>query len=357
MTEYNSLNEKLSDSQLNKLKSTIKNETGVILRIPSSMVGNSNDNINFPHELLLTDRQVANICKAFAKNTSTDIKLSKTQLSKMMQSGGFLGNLLSKLAGPLIKVAMVLAKNVLAPLGLTAAMSAIDGSIKKKMLGSGTTTLIISNDEMNDIIEIVKSLEDSGVLLKGISETIQHEAKEQKGGSLSMLLGTLGASLLGNLLSGGKGVIHAGEGIKKKKKSNLLIPFHPLTNFEIREYYKNDPRFNGVYSRDNLPTNIKKGAYVINLDEYEDAGTHWIALYVKNKKVVYFDSFGVEHVPEEIIKFIKNKDIIANIFRLQAYDSIKYGYFCIKFIDYMFDDKTLIDFTNLFSPHDFKRMI
>ena len=100
------------------------------------------------------------------------------------------------------------------------------------MLGSGTTTLIISNDEMNDIIKIVKSLEDSGVLLKGISEIIQHEAEKQKGGFLSMLLGTLGASLLGNLLSGGKGVIRAGEGIKKKNNSNLLIPFHPLTKCE-----------------------------------------------------------------------------------------------------------------------------
>ena len=125
---------------------------------------------------MLTDRQVANIRKAFAKNASTDIKLSKTQLSKMMQSGGFLGNLLSKLAGPLMKVAMPLAKNILEQLGLTAAMSAIDGSIKKKMPGSGTTTLITSNDEMNDIIKIVKSLEDSGVLLEGVSETIQHEA-------------------------------------------------------------------------------------------------------------------------------------------------------------------------------------
>ena len=96
-----------------------------------------------------------------------------------------------------MKVAMPLAKNVLVPLGLTAAMSAIDGSIKKKMLGSGTTTLIISNDQMNGIIKIVKSLENSGVLLKGVSETIQHEAKEQRGGLLSMLLGSLGASLLG----------------------------------------------------------------------------------------------------------------------------------------------------------------
>ena len=166
MTQSNSLNVKLSNSQLNKLKSSIKDETDVVLRISSNMVSNSNDNTNFPHELLLTNRQVANIRKAFANHSSIDIKLSKTQLSKMIQSGGFLGNLLGKLAGPLMKVAMPLAKNILAPLGLSAAMSAIDGSIKKKMLGSGTTTLIISNDEMGDILKIVKSLEDSGVLLK-----------------------------------------------------------------------------------------------------------------------------------------------------------------------------------------------
>ena len=215
MTQYNSLHIKLSKSQLNKLKSSIKNETDVVLRISSNMVSNSNDNTNCPHELLLTNRQVANIRKAFANHSSIDIKLSKTQLSKMIQSGGFLGNLLGKLAGPLMKVAMPLPKNVLAPLGVSAAMSPIDGSIKKKMLGSGTTTLIISNDEMDDILKIVKSLENSNVLLKGVSETIQHEAKEQKGGFLSMLLGSLGASLLGDVLSkglSGKGVIRDGEG-------------------------------------------------------------------------------------------------------------------------------------------------
>ena len=182
------------------------------------MVGKSNDNTNFPHEVLLTNRQVANIRKAFAKNKSTDIKLSKTQLSKIIQSGGFLGNLLGQLAGPLMKVAMPLAKNVLAPLGLSAAMSAIAGSIKKKMLSSGATTLIISNDEMDDLLKIVKSLEDSNVLLKGVSETKQHEAKEQREGFLSMLLGTLGVSLLGDILSkglSGKGVIRAGEGTIK----------------------------------------------------------------------------------------------------------------------------------------------
>ena len=137
MTQYNSLNVKLSNSQLSNLKSSIKNETDVVLRISSNMVSNSKNNTNFPHELLLTNRQVANISKAFAKNTSTDIKLSKTQLSKMIQSGGFLGNLLGKLAGPLMKVAMLLAKNVLAPLGISAAMSAIDGSIKKRFLVQG----------------------------------------------------------------------------------------------------------------------------------------------------------------------------------------------------------------------------
>ena len=114
-----------------------------------------------------------------------------------------------------MKVTVPLARNVWAPLGISAAMSAIDGSIKKKILGSAVTTLIISNDEMNGILKIVKSLENSGLLLKGVSETIQHEAKEQRGGFLRMLLGTLGASLLGDILSkglSGKGVIGAGEG-------------------------------------------------------------------------------------------------------------------------------------------------
>ena len=95
--------------------------------------------------------------------------------------------------------------------------------------------------------------------------------------------------------------------------------------------------------------------YVINLDEYEDTGTHWIALYVKNKKVVYFDSFGVEHVPKEINKFIGNNNAENNIFRIQAFDSIMCGYFCVEFINYMLKGKTLLDYTNLFSPHDFKK--
>ena len=97
----------------------------------------------------------------------------------------------------------------------------------------------------------------------------------------------------------------------------MLLPFHPLTNIEINEYCKNEPRFNSVYSRDNLPKTIKKGAYVINLDEFENTGTHWDSLFVKTKYTVYFDSFGVEHIPKEINKFINN-DIESNIFRIQA---------------------------------------
>ena len=135
----------------------------------------------------------------------------------------------------------------------------------------------------------------------------------------------------------------------------MTLPAHPLTNFEIQEYYQNEPRFNGVFSRDNLPNNIKHDAYVINLDEYHDIGTHCVALYVNNNIVTYFDSFGVEHIPKEIMKFINCKKIITNIYRIQAYDSIMCGYFCIGFINFIFNGKNLIDYTNLFSPNDFNK--
>ena len=214
MTQYNSLNVKLSNSQLNKLKSAIKNKTEVVLRLSSNMIGDNET--NFPHKLLLTNRHVANLHKAFANHLSTNTKLSKTQLSKMIQLEGFIGRLLGPLLKtglPLIKnVIKPLAKSVLIPLGLTAAVSTADARIHKKILGSGNiTTLIISNDEINDIIKIVKSLEESGLLLKGVIETVQNEVKEQKWGLLSMLLGALGASLLGNLLTG-RGVNTAGKG-------------------------------------------------------------------------------------------------------------------------------------------------
>ena len=183
MTQYNSLNVTLSNSQLNKLKSEMKNETEVVLRWSSNMIGDNKTNLS--HKLLLTIRQVADLRKASVNYLSTDIKLSKTQLSKKIQSGEFLGRLL----GPLLKTGLTLIKNVikplaksvLFPLGLTTAASAADAGIHKKILGSGnTTTLIISNDEMNDVIKIVNYLEDSGLLLKGVIGTVQNEVKERR---------------------------------------------------------------------------------------------------------------------------------------------------------------------------------
>ena len=130
------------------------------------------------------------------------------------------------------------------------------------------------------------------------------------------------------------------------------MPPRPLTNFEIQRYYQNEPWFNGVYSRNNSPKKIKDGAYVINLDEYADVGTHGIALshtLDNDNDAVYFDSFGAEHVPKEINRFIGNKNMQKNIFRIQAHDSVMCEYCCIGFIDYMFADKTLVDYTSLFS--------
>ena len=124
-------------------------------------------------------------------------------------------------------------------------------------------------------------------------------------------------------------------------KKALISP-QPLTNFEIKEYYENESK------------TIKNGAYVINLDEYADVGTHWMALYIKSNGVIYIDSFGNGHVPKEIKKFIGHKNIKTNIFRIQADNSIKCGYFCIGFIDFMFAEKILIDFTSFFSPYDCK---
>ena len=194
------------------------------------MIGH-NEN-NFPHKLLLTNRQVPNLRQAFANHLSTDIKLSKAQLSKMIKSGGFLGRLLAQILKTgllLIKnVIKLLAKSVLIPLGITASDSVADAVLHQKILRSGhnnndnnNATLIISNNELKVITSILESLENSGLLLKGVAETVQNEVKQQKGGSFSMLLGTLSASLLGNLLTDrgvnkagkGQGINRAGEGV------------------------------------------------------------------------------------------------------------------------------------------------
>ena len=183
------------------------------MKISSNVVGDSNDENNFLHKLLLTNIQVSKLCKAFANNYSANIKLSKTQLHKLGQSGGFLGRLLGlllktrlSLIGNVLKTS---SKSVLISLGLSEAASATAATIHKKIFGSGNATLIISNEEMNDM-KIIESLEESGLLIKGVSETIKNEVKNLKGGFLGMLLGTLGANLLENLLSD-KGTIEAGE--------------------------------------------------------------------------------------------------------------------------------------------------
>ena len=194
MVEYNKVNSKLTNVQLNKFKKSVKSDEGATLRLG---IKNFNKD-ELPHELLLTTRQNTKLRNAINDNLATDIKLSKAQIKKLIQSGGFWGKLLSKLAGPLMKVALPLAKNVLAPLGLTAAMSAINGSIQKKIHGS-EVKLVIEQEGMNDIMKIIEALENSGILLKGVTKTIENETKEQRGGFLGMLLGTLGASLLSNL--------------------------------------------------------------------------------------------------------------------------------------------------------------
>ena len=221
MVEYTKINCNLTNVQLNKFKKSVKSNEGATLRLG---IKNFNKD-ELPHELLLTTRQNTKLINAINNNLATDLKLSKAQIKKIIQLGGFLGKLLSKL----MKVAMPLAKNVVAPLGLTAAMSAIDGSIQKKIHGL-EVKLIIEQKDMKDIIKTIEALEDSGILLKGVTKTIENETKEQRGGFLSMLLTTLGASLLGNLLTGGKGImragdgiVHAGEGSGSKKKPKFTI--------------------------------------------------------------------------------------------------------------------------------------
>ena len=133
------------------------------------------------------------------------------------------------------------------------------------------------------------------------------------------------------------------------------MPSHPLKNFEIQKYYQNKPRFHGVFSRNNLSEKTKDGAYVINLDEYADVVTHWIALFCNRNEIIYFNSFDVERAPEEIKEFVGNKNIKANIVRVQPNDSVMCSSFCIGFIDFMLAGKKLTDFTNMFSSHNFKK--
>ena len=170
------MNVKLTDTELKKPKTAVKNKTGTTLRMSLNFFYGH----DLPHELLLTTRQRTKLRNAFNNNMSTDIKFSKAQIFKITQSGGFLGSLLSKLAGPSKKVAVPLAKNILAPLGITSAASVIDAGIQNNIHGSGTTTLIIPNEEMNDIMKIIQALKDSNVLLKGVTKTIKMKQKNKK---------------------------------------------------------------------------------------------------------------------------------------------------------------------------------
>ena len=135
----------------------------------------------------------------------------------------------------------------------------------------------------------------------------------------------------------------------------ILMPPHPLTNAnKMQRYYQNEQRFNGVFSRNNILLKLKDGSYVTNLDEYADVVTHWIALFCNRNEIVYFDNFDVEHVPEEIKKIVGNKNIIVNIFPVQANNSVMCGFFGIGFIDFMLAGEELTDYTSFFSPYDFK---
>ena len=189
----------------------------------------------------------------------TDIKLSNAQINKLIKEGGALGSILARLLPKLIKPAISLGKNILDLLGSSAAMSATDAAIQKKMYGSGTKPVRFSNKTLDDMTKIVKALEDSDVLIKEVTNTLKNDIK--KGGALPlipMLLGTLGASLLtgtGMYRAGNQGqaLFRTGQGIKKKS----LTSFHPLTNFEIIDYFKGVKGVNGVCSRNNL-SKLKK---------------------------------------------------------------------------------------------------
>ena len=134
------------------------------------------------------------------------------------------------------------------------------------------------------------------------------------------------------------------------------MPPRPLTIFETQKYYKNEPKFNGVYLRNNLPK-VNDGVYVTNLDEYKSIETHWIALNVNASHLLYFDSFAVEFIAKEIKTFIRNKTVKTNLYRIQAYNSIMCRYFYIVLIDFILKGKILLDYRNLFPPNDYEKII
>ena len=194
---------------------------------------------------------------------------------------------------PLMKsVINPLAKSLFIPLELSSGMSAVDATVQKKIWGSVTTALIISNQEMEDVMKIVKLLEESGLLIKRISETSESKVKKEKKWTSCNVIRNVSCLYVKKYISRKRSNKSGWRSNKSRWK--FLIPTHLLTNFEIQKYYQNEPKFD-VYSRNNV-TKIKDAAYVINLDEYESIGAHWIALYVNAENVTYFDNFGVNVV-------------------------------------------------------------
>ena len=199
MVKYNTKNAKLTNLQLSKLKIAVKNNEGTTLRLGAKNFNKE----GLPHELFLTQKQITKLRNSVNNNMSTDIKLSKAQIQKIIMSGSGLGSILMRILPKLIKPATSVLKNVAAPLGLSASMSGIDGAIQKKKIHGTGTTVKFSNKEINNMVNIVKALEDSDVLMKGVSKTLKNDA--QNVGALPilpMLLGTLDSSLIGNLLTG-----------------------------------------------------------------------------------------------------------------------------------------------------------
>ena len=192
-------------------------------------------------------------------------------------------------------------------------------------------------------------------MIKRVSKTtIENEAKKkQKGGFLSMILGTLAASLIQNVLAG-KEVIAMLWQRNSYSWSGFLRPPHPLTNFQIQKYYQNKPKVNGFYLRNDLPK-LKDGAFAINLDDDISISTRWVAFYVNGDNIINFDSFGVEYIPKETKKFIENQNITSTIFIIQTNESVMCGYFCIEFINFMIKGKSLLHYTNLFSPSEYEK--
>ena len=256
MAEYNTINAKLTNLQLSKLKTALKNNEGTTLRLSNKKLNKE----QLPHELFLTQKQVTKLRKSINNNMSTNIKLSKAQIKKIIISGNSLGSILVRFIPKLIKPAISVVRNIWAPLGLSAAISGINDAIQKKIHSTGITVKF-SNKEINGIVKIVKALEDSDVLMKGVSETLKNDAKKlhsQKGGALPlipMLLGTLGVSLLSGkgLFRAGSGKCNCGQGMYRagqnqgkdlfragqgiKKIINASTSFNKL---EIIDYFKNE---------------------------------------------------------------------------------------------------------------------